>query len=119
MVPLESSSARNRQERRQHPRKKVGIKAELHVEGNARPFRTKALDLTPGGCFAEMMFTLDIGTKLIIHLWLDNDKVSTTGVVVTRLHNRGNGIEFTNLSAEDRARLKQFLAGAQDIKSAT
>jgi Transposase len=53
MVPLESSSARDRQERRQHPRKKVEIKAELHVERNARPFRTKAMDLTPGGCFAD------------------------------------------------------------------
>ena len=100
----------NRQERRQHPRKKVGIKAELHVEGNTPALRTKALDLTPSGCFAEMLFTLDVGTKLTIDLWLKTDKVSAAGIVVTRLHKRGNGIHFTNLTAGDRARLEQFLA---------
>jgi PilZ domain len=118
VVPLETSSARNRPERRQHPRKKVEIKAELHAEGNVRPFRTKATDLTLGGCFAEMIFTMDIGTKLNIDLWLDDIKVSATGVVVTRLHNRGNGIKFTNLGADNRARVKQFLAVAQDTQSA-
>ena len=118
MVPLDSPSARNRHERRQHPRKKVDIKAELHVEGNPRPFRTKASDLTLSGCFADMMFTIDIGKKVNIDFLLDDVKVSATGVVVTRLHNRGNGIQFTNLCEHARARLKQFLAAAQGTQSA-
>jgi hypothetical protein len=115
MVPFEGSSARIGQERRQHPRKKVGIKAELHVEGNATALRTKALDLTPGGCFAEMLFTLDVGTKLTIDLWLKADKVSAAGIVVTRLHKRGNGIHFTSLATEDSARLKRFLAAQSAV----
>ena len=69
-------------------------------------------------CFAEMIFTIDIGTKLNIDLWLDDVKVSGTGVVVTRLYNRGHGIKFTTLGADDRARVKQFLAAAQDTRSA-
>jgi hypothetical protein len=28
------------------------------------------------------------------------------GIVVTRIHNRGNGIQFTQWAAEDQARLK-------------
>jgi hypothetical protein len=60
-----------------------------------------------------MIFTLEIGTKLNIDFWLNEVRVSTAGIVVTRLHNRGNGIQFTNMGAEDRATLKQFLA-AQD-----
>jgi hypothetical protein len=53
------------------------------------------------------MFTLDVGTKLNIDLWINDVNVST--VVVTRFQNRGNGIQFTNLTAEEQARLKQFL----------
>jgi hypothetical protein len=82
------------------------------LEGNAAPIRTKVADLTLSGCFVEMMFTLDIGTKLTIELWVNDVKVSTEGIVVTRLRNRGNGIQFTKLAAEDRARLKQFLTAA-------
>ncbi len=111
MVPDNSSEPR-RQERRQQPRKKVGVKIEVHLEGNAAPIRTKVADLTLRGCFVEMMFTLDIGTKLTIELWVNDVKVSTEGIVVTRLRNLGNGIQFTKLAAEDRARLKQFLTAA-------
>ena len=112
MVPHDNSSESRRQERRQQPRKKVGVKIEVHLEGSAAPIRTKVADLTLGGCFVEMMFTLDIGTKLTIELWVNDVKVSTEGIVVTRLRNLGNGIQFTKLAAEDRARLKQFLTAA-------
>jgi hypothetical protein len=95
------------------------VKIEVHVEGNAAPIRTKVADLTLGGCFVEMVFTLDIGMKLNIDLWIDDVKVSTEGIVVARLRNRGNGIQFTKLAAEDRARLKQFLTAAQDAQSGT
>lgn len=114
MVPSDTSSTPGRQERREHPRQKVSIKTELHVEGNPRPFRTKAADLTLGGCFAEMMFTLEVGTKLNVAVWLHDGKLSTPDIVVTRLHNRGNGIKFTKLDPEDRARLKRFLDASVD-----
>jgi PilZ domain len=114
----DNSAEPHRQERRQHPRKKVGVKIELLVEGNAAPIRTKAADLTLGGCFVEMMFTLEIGMKLHIELWINEVKVSTEGIVVTRFRNRGNGIQFTKLAAEDRATLRQFLTAAQDSRSA-
>jgi PilZ domain-containing protein len=71
---------------------------------------------TLGGCFVEMMFTLDIGTKLNIGLWINDIKVSAEGIVVTRLRNLGNGIQFTKLAAEDQARLKQFLKWPQLVR---
>jgi len=117
-VPDNSSKPRL-QERRQQPRKKVGIRIEVHVAGNAAPIRTKVADLTLGGCFVEMMFSLDIGTKLNIDFWVNDVKVSTEGIVVTRLRNRGNGIQFTKLAAEDHARLKQFLTAAQGQSGST
>jgi len=56
-----------------------------------------------------MLFTLEVGTKLKIVLWINDVKVSTGGVVVTRDLQVGNGIEFTDMAPEDRARLKHFL----------
>jgi len=41
----------------------------------------------------EMMFTLEVGTKLKIVLWINDVMVSTGGVVVTRDLQVGNGIE--------------------------
>ena len=56
-----------------------------------------------------MMFTLEVGTKLKIVLWINDVKVSTGGLVVTRDLQVGNGIEFTDMAPEDRERLKHFL----------
>ena len=44
-----------------------------------------------------------------IVLWINDVMVSTGGVVVTRDLQVGNGIEFTDMAPEDRARLKHFL----------
>ena len=57
-----------------------------------------------------MMFTLEVGTKLKIVLWINDAKVSTGGLVVTRDLHVGNGIEFNDISHEDRERLRHFLA---------
>ena len=56
-----------------------------------------------------MMFTLEVGTKLKIAVWINDVKVSTFGVVVTRDLHVGNGIKFTDMAPEDRERLKHFL----------
>lgn len=113
----DDSSERHPEERRQHPRKKITVEVELQLEESAAPIRTKVANLTLSGCYIEMMFTLEMGTKLKITLWIDDVKVSIGGIVVTRFRNLGNGIEFTEMSSEDRSRLKRFLAAAQDAQS--
>jgi hypothetical protein len=74
--------------------------------------RVKTADLSIGGLYVEMMFTLEVGTKLKLVLWINDVKVSTGGVVVTRDLQVGNGIDFTDMTPEDRLRLEQFLAVA-------
>jgi c-di-GMP-binding flagellar brake protein YcgR len=59
-----------RQERRQHTRTKVAVEAKLHLEGGRAPLRVKTADLSLGGLYVEMMFTLETGTKLKIVLWM-------------------------------------------------
>ena len=106
-----------REDRRQHPRTKIAVEAELQSERTATPLRVKTADLSLEGFYVEMMFTLEVGTKLKVGLWLDDVKVSTGGVVVTRDLQVGNGIQFTDIATEDRLRLKRFLAAADDAQS--
>src|ERR1700737_3521511 len=83
-------------EHRQHPRTRVTVTAELQQERAL--LRVKTADLSIGGLYVEMMFTLEIGTKLNIVFWINDVKVSTGGVVVTRDIQVGNGIEFTDMA---------------------
>lgn len=101
---------RKQKEHRQHPRTKVTVAVELQLERASIPLRVKTADLSTGGLYVEMMFTLEVGTKLKIVLWINDVKVSTGGVVVTRDLHVGNGIEFKDMSHEDRERLEHFLA---------
>ena len=106
-----------RKERRQHPRTKVAVEVDLQSERTATPLRVKSADLSLGGLYVEMMFTLEVGTKLKIVLWLNDVQVSTGGMVVTRDLQVGNGIKFIDLATEERLRLKRFLAVAGNPQS--
>jgi len=105
-------SKRKQQERRQHPRTKVKVAIELRSERIATPLRVQTADLSIGGLYVEMMFTLEVGTKLKIVLWINDVNVSTYGVVVTRDLHVGNGIKFTDMAPEDRERIKDLLTAA-------
>ena len=106
-----------RKERRQHPRTKVAVEVDLQPERTATPLRVKSADLSLGGLYVEMMFTLEVGTKLKIVLWLNDVQVSTGGMVVTRDLQVGNGIKFIDMATEERLRLKRFLAVAGNPQS--
>ena len=105
-------SESKRKERRQHPRTKIAIEVDLQSERTATPLRVKTTDLSIGGLYVEMMFTLEVGNKLKLGLWLNDVQVSTGGIVVTRDLQVGNGIKFIDMTTEDRLRLKRFLAVA-------
>ena len=84
-------SESKRKERRQHPRTNVAVEVDLQSERTATPLRVKTTDLSIGGLYVEMMFTLEVGTKLKIVLWLNDVQVSTGGIVVTQDLQVGNG----------------------------
>ena len=110
-------SESKREERRQYSRTKAAVAVELQPDKASAPLRVKTADLSIGGLYVEMMFTLEVGTKLKIVLWINDVKVSTGGVVVTRDLQVGNGIDFTDMAPEDRVRLEQFLAVAGNPQS--
>ena len=100
-------------ERRRYPRVKVSIPLELHSAGNTAPLRTQNDEISLCGCYIETMFTLEVGVKLGLTLWLGEEKVTATAVVATRYPQVGNGIEFIEMAPEHRLKLSQFISDAE------
>jgi c-di-GMP-binding flagellar brake protein YcgR len=96
-------------ERRKHPRIKAALQIEFKPEGAAVASRADTADLSLSGCYVEMSFTLAVGTKLDLVLWVEDHRLPAKGVVVTHHPQFGNGIEFVEISQEDQAKLARFL----------
>jgi c-di-GMP-binding flagellar brake protein YcgR len=97
------------QERRRFPRIKASVPVEVHSAENVASLRAATHEISLSGCYIEMMFTMQVGTKVGLVFWLDEDKVSATAVIATRYPQVGNGIGFTEIAPEDRAKLSHFL----------
>jgi hypothetical protein len=66
--------------------------------------RAATSDISLGGCYVEMMFTLEKGVRLemIFHI---GEPILVLGTVVTCDPHVGNGIEFSKMLPEDEARV--------------
>lgn len=106
------------QERRRYPRVKTEIPLELRYAGSTAPLRATTSEISYGGCYIETMFTLDVGTKVAMVMWLDDQKINATAVIATRYPQVGNGIDILEMSAEDHAKLEAFVA-KQEMKRPT
>jgi hypothetical protein len=108
--PLATKSAEKvDNDRRQHPRFHVRLEVELNVDGQRAPFRTHTSDVSVGGCYVEMMFTLAVGTRLDLTLWLGKERWRSRAEVTTCDPQFGNGFRFLMLDEEKRSRMRQFL----------
>jgi hypothetical protein len=96
-------------ERRKYPRAKVAIPIEFKPEGAAVASHAETADLSLAGCYVEMSFTLPVGSKLDLVLWVGDARLTTKAVVVTHHPQFGNGIEFSEISREDRAKLEHLV----------
>jgi c-di-GMP-binding flagellar brake protein YcgR len=110
---VESQSRSGGLERRRHLRTKIAVPIELSEPGKSFPIRAETADLSLGGCYVEMAFTLPVGTELQITMWIDEFKLSMKGKVVTQHPQFGNGIQFLRLAPENEARLQEFLKSAE------
>jgi hypothetical protein len=97
-------------ERRKYPRIKIAIPIEFKPEGATVASHAETADLSLVGCYVEMSFTLPVGSGLELGLWVEDQRLSLSGIVVTHHPQFGNGIEFLNLSQQDRAKLAHFLS---------
>jgi c-di-GMP-binding flagellar brake protein YcgR len=101
-------------EKRNDERFKLRVPVELTPEADATPVRGETVDLSLGGFYIEMLFTLEIGTKVDIALRLGESTLLAVGEVVTCDRTVGNGIQFTRMLAEDREELDNFLRAVKE-----
>lgn len=102
-------------EKRGQVRVRVSVPIELTPEGSETPLRTQTADLSSTGCYIETLFTLPLSTNVQLTLHADGSTILTTGKIVTRDPNVGNGIEFTSLSDKDAETLRQFIELIQAV----
>ena len=107
--PIVSSSATHDPERRRYPRVKAQIPVELTCIG-AAPMRTSTDEISLCGCYIETMFTMEVGTTLSVTLSLETKMIRCTAVVVTKYPQVGNGIDFIDMSQDDRLKLSRHIA---------
>ena len=99
-------------ERRRYPRLRAKVPVELKYPGKA-PMRTATDEISLSGCYIEMMFTMDVGTKLDLVFSLNQERVAAKGIVVTKYPQVGNGIDFIEMTPTDRIKLTQYMADCE------
>ena len=72
--------------------------------------RTATDEVSLCGCYIETMFTMDVGTRLALSFSCGDVQIPTNAVVATKYPQVGNGIDFIDMTAEDRLKLGEFLA---------
>lgn len=94
---------------RQHPRFKVNLPVELRSPVDQVPVRAQISDICLGGCYVEMSFTKNVSSEINLTLWVGDNKISASGVVVSCHPSFGNGIKFTHVAPESKERLQNFV----------
>jgi c-di-GMP-binding flagellar brake protein YcgR len=98
---------------RRYTRVKVSLPAEArHVMENF-PRRGQISNVSEGGCYIEMVQTLEPPTCVDVVLWLNDQKIQARAEVVCRHAHLGNGIRFTRMSDDDKKKLRDFVDAAQ------
>jgi hypothetical protein len=95
--------------RRRWHRHKISLPIELRDERVNAPLRINATDVSGNGCYVESMMPLPLGTVLRVDFWLDAEHLNITAVVRTCDPGVGNGIEFTGMPADTKARMQAYL----------
>jgi PilZ domain len=105
------SSGNSGEDRRRYPRAGVHVSIEIRTDATAAPWRVSTADISLCGCYVESMFTLEVGPKVLMTVWLNEQPIRTTAVVATRYPQLGNGFHFIDMSPQDRLKLGEFLIG--------
>lgn len=109
----ESQASTLRKERRKYLRVQVAIPVEFIPEGAAVATHAETSDISVGGCYVEMNFTLPVGTQVEMALWLGEEKVWIQARIVTHHPYFGNGFAFRDMSEQVRSKLMRLLSSIE------
>jgi hypothetical protein len=122
-APASSSSPApgSGKDNRRFERLKIRFPLELNEDrGPGSRMQTGTADISGRGCYVETMLPLARGTELNISLWIESEKVDTTGIVRSCDGGVGMGIEFTGMDLASQERLQRFLEKLEsESKSST
>jgi c-di-GMP-binding flagellar brake protein YcgR len=97
-------------ERRRHPRVNAKIPVEMRCGANQYTSRAVTEEISLCGCYVKTMFTLDIGVKADLSLWLNDQQIQGVAILATRHPQVGSGIEFIQIDPQDRLKLNEYLS---------
>jgi hypothetical protein len=105
-------------ERRRYARHKCSGSAELHKQGTTVRTWGAFTDISLGGCYVELQATFPPENVMELVLDLNQVRVRTMAVVRVTYPFLGMGLAFTEMAAEDRARLEEMLGTLAETKTA-
>jgi hypothetical protein len=101
---------------RKYPRVRVTIPAETRHPLENFPRRGQTANVSEGGCYIEMIQTIEPPMGVEVVLWLGSEKIRARAEVVSRHAHLGNGIRFTRIAEADKQKLRAFLDAAQKTR---
>lgn len=99
----------DRSERRGYPRYRCSGTAQITQPGVAFPIWARISDLSLGGCYLELIFTMPRLSPVELILTVDDRRFAATGAVVTSHPGIGVGIRFNSMGGDSRGVLHELL----------
>ena len=96
-------------EKRRSPRYRCEASVEICQEGSDLRTWATCTDVSMHGCYVEATATHPVGTNLALKLQANEFQVQSKGCVRVAYPTLGMGIAFTEISEENRSRLKELL----------
>lgn len=97
-------------ERRRYPRYPCSGGVQLSKDGTGVPLLVKLADISLGGCYVETLSPLPLQTNVGLVIQIGDLEIRGRGKVRTSYPSVGNGIAFTQMSADDWLLLHQLVA---------
>jgi hypothetical protein len=95
--------------KRANPRYPVSGSAEVAPEGSTMPVWCVLSDISVSGCYAETTSPLPVNTRVHVVLKMGGTDIQARGLVRTSHPGVGMGVNFTNLTSDDKERLAALL----------
>jgi PilZ domain len=107
--PAPSAETRPASEKRRSPRYRCQGSAHLREISSGVATWATFTDISLHGCYVEATATYQLGASVAMTIEINNFRVETTGEVRVAYPSLGMGIVFTDISGENRARLRELL----------
>jgi hypothetical protein len=87
----------------------LAVQAEMRSSSKNYPYRGRTVTVGEGGCYIEVVETLEPSTTVDVVLWLNGEKVLAKAEVASTDRHIGNGLKFVHMARQDAQKLKTFL----------